>query len=297
MLESGWSRGTFFNLCFSFLCVLGTPLAIALFAQSGFTLWMGILGILVYILEFFAFQFLLKQVRFRYELKVRGTHSGPDYPFPKTPGWLISYGVLMRMIFRIVLMMFSLSGFGFDPSAEDSDTIFIVVLVTSVLAELVVACLVWFESGLFYQDSEEPGEKKQQHEAREKWFATHKKILQDGNDFREWASVLILALFGWLFYMGIWGSYEADMKAFALAQYQSGTDFGWTALGITICGVLLGLFFLVPLRLAYWIEEAINKADKKSRRKLNFSLFIAMLSMTEYPLISAWRIYFPEGLF
>lgn len=251
-------------------------------------IFVGIIGLIFYFGEAWAFNYKTRLARARVVRRlIDEKRWNPLTGLPKL-GCMVSYGFIMRLCFRIAILAFSMMAFGGLQEETDPHWIVITVLMIGVLFEMAILGYAWMDARL---DPGEEGEKEKIDE-ESSWRKSALPMLDDENMFiKETFSDLFLFITALMYTHGFWTLSNGEMIASIDHSHVYGES-GWSVfLLILLSNAALCLFMLVPVRLAYWVDESISTIEPAQKRKLRWSLVFAGLSMTAPPLVHFMKVY------
>lgn len=237
---------------------------------------------LLYFAEFWAFLFKLKIARIR-EL-VHTTKGNPNLEMDagSEPGCMMVYAFLMRFVFRIVLGMIPVLvlGEGID---KDMNNIQITFMVIIVLFELFNMMYSIYETHIFKLTGEDPDTEKDTRnfwENEKKWRAKNYPLINQVNTKnKEIVATLVLLVVAFITTHFLWGAMNNEFIDFIIRTKTNHESALFTTLSVSISCFVLCLFFLMPVRLAFWIEEKMKADEPIELKRYRLSLIFAGFSI------------------
>lgn len=282
-------NGLKFNIVFGLSSIIVMP-AIARLELKTSGPVIGIFAFVMYVCEAWALYYKVRLTRVRIVYERTGGSVTKDIPPLPPIGCFVSYGFLIRMCFRVLMLVIALGSLGLmDPVGdEDPSTVGIIIMIIGVLFELFVMCVAWFETRIDKDEEEEDTVKVERA-----WRKTNFKMLDDPRLFmKELFSDIILFVAAMMFTHLFWTMSNNDMMDSIDRSFAYGESALSVFLVMFFCNFVLSMFMIVPMRLAYWIGESISVIDSKQKWKLRLSLLFAGISIT-LPVFSHWfRVYF-----
>jgi hypothetical protein len=246
----------------------------------------ALFGLPMYVAEFFAFKFKLKMIRMNVELKRAEIEkmTGASIETPRI-GYVLWYALFMRMIIRVGFVVVSFMALGHDAG----------IIVFALFAEVLLLMYVvgYADSGLFRDYPFNKVEVREQKEQDEKWREGNMKYADSESYKRkEFFADIILYLFAFMVYTAFWGYInEEGMRMVAIAHRQEESAIGFGINLFMMLGAMASIG-MMPMRLAYWIEESVMSFEKKEKMKLRFYFIMAVL-FTFTPSIAEYiRLFF-----
>ncbi len=277
--------GISFNLLVAAYSLLLAPF-IADYIQFGrANIFVALFGVFIYVAEFFAMNYKLKVVRLRAETLRMQKHAREELP---NPGCVIWYAVLMRMLFRIGFIMVALVAFGFDPSAAEQPVMFTVMLILFILCEVFVLGYTWVESGLFRTTPDDKWDEERDQKELETWRKVNLPFKEtEETRAKEFRADIVLQLYALMLLTAFWDTINESNKEYIIRSFNTHETALFTGIMLFVIFLVMAFFALIPLRMAYWIEESVSIYTSKERWRLRGSLLIAALMVFE-PSIKAF---------
>lgn len=256
---------------------------------------LAIFALLLYVAEYWAFLFKLKVARL--DMLHALSKGKPDLRvgIGTEPGWMLFYAFLIRFVFRIVLVMVAVISFrGGDPN-QDMNTFQIIVLVLVVLFEVFNMMYSLFETHIFKlsgEDAETEKELERYWETEKKWRTKNFPILKlPETRKKEWAASIVLLAMAFVMTHLIWDGFNDEFRDFIIRTEQYGESVAFAVCAVLIACFLLCLFFLMPIRLAFWVVERMHADEKPEIRKYRWSLAFAGISICSPALIQLFASF------
>lgn len=244
---------------------------------------LAIFALLLYAAEYWAFLFKLKVARL--DVLNRLSHGNPALRvgMGTEPGCMLFYAFLMRFVFRIVLGMLAVIGFSGRELNEDLNTFQIILMVIIVLFEVFNMMYSLFETHIFKlsgEDVETAKELETYWENEKKWRTKNFPLLKlPETRKKEWISSLVLVAMAFAMTHLIWDGFNDEFREYIIRTENSGESVTFAVIFTPLACFLLCLFFLMPIRLAFWIVEKMNADEKPEIRKYRWSLIFAGVSI------------------
>lgn len=254
--------------------------------------FVGITGLAVYILEAFAFDYKLYMIRFRSELKKLEVQNdeGERHLIPRA-GPMLWVGLFFRIAFRVGIIAISVYAFGLK---EHKDVIFFSMLGSFIL-EAIIFAYTCMKTNLFNQTPTTREEFFLEWKKDGEWLEQQQKTNATKNIFwNELATDIVLHLYAFMLYTAWWDMVNEEGINMVRRNFESGTGiiFGFIAPMPMLFSMTL--LAMMPLRLAYWIEDSAMSFTPKDRRKTRASFFLAALITISPVIIELFKLYFPK---
>ena len=280
-------NGFYFNFLFILYYLLLAPLVNKYIMFGEKNLFVALLGIVVYVTEFFAFNFKMRMIRLRtYAEKLRiKKETGKEINFP-APGCVLNYAVVIRFLFRIGFIMVAMMAFSFDPSQENSNPFFIVILVTVILFEVGVLVYTYSESGMLEDISEDEADKKD-------WIAKYLPKFRTPEYLqKEFFSDIVLHFYAFMLITAFWNPINESGQQIINQTAPLGDGALYTGIILFFMYLILAFISLPAIRLAYWVEESTMALTTKDKWKLRGS-FLLTAAVVASPVIQEYcKVYF-----
>ncbi|HTF06084.1 MAG TPA: hypothetical protein VK826_18770 [Bacteroidia bacterium] len=266
-------NGKKFDLIFGSVMLIGSPFLVDSDFISKHLLFAGIFGLIVYVLEAWAFYFKTTTVRIRALQKMGGhvwQYSGKE--LPNIPA-VMRIGRFMRACIRVYVFTHSVDALveytGYENGLwnRDSNYSFLV----GIVIETWLATLVRIRN-----NSKKSDDYQKQIVKENKWRSRHADFLEQRyHGFLEIFSDIILLTLAMMFAHTYWNhSYDFFYRQIERAHNDLAPPGAllWTmVITLSITSILV----VVPARLAYWLEEIYAAGDAISKRKVRWSMVFA----------------------
>lgn len=252
----------------------------------------GIFGFIMLIAEFFALNFKLKMVRMRVKIKSiayqreTGIHIMPRIsPF-------MHFQFFMRLLFRVTIVMVSMTALGYPCTEKKMSEAGIIVLMTAFLLDFCGMAYIFIKSGMF---NDRPNNKKeliQEIKDDEKWSNENLPLMTSKKYFnREIFSDIILQIYALMLYTSIW----KHLNEFGIGKINESLGAEDTAFsagfGLFLMLLIMATIGLIPIRIAYWIEDAADSFTKREKFGTWFMFFIVAIFTCAPTIINYIRIF------
>lgn len=257
----------------------------------GLPLWvLVLLSLILYFSEFWAFLFKLKFARVKYLYELSGGIATKKVGETSDPGCMMFYAFLMRMIFRIVLGMVVIMGLR-GTLEKDMNGVQIGFMIAIVMFELFNMLYSMYDSHIFSSSTDDEREEEKEAywvkeiEWRKKMFP---KVNKTKENNKELLANLILILMAIAVTKLFWDGINSGFVDFIIRTEKFNESVSFAVIFVLISCFVLCLFFLMPVRLAFWIEEKINANSPKEKLNYKLSLLfagVAICSPTIFQMI------------
>lgn len=277
-----------FNIILGFITVLGflfSSLNLHIYIPP-FVLIILCLGL--YVGEYWAFIYKLKIARVRELVKITNGNPNTRVAMGTEPGCMLVYAFLMRFVFRIVIGMICLLIFGGSLS-EELNTVQMIFMVLIVLFELFNMMYSMYETHIFKltgEDRETEKELESYWESEKKWRTKNYPLLEKPETSKkEFLASFILLVMALFMTHTFWDMSNNEFRGFIIRTAANHESVTFATLAVVISCFVLCLFFLMPIRLAFWIEERMKADEKPELKRYRWSLFFAGISICSPSLI------------
>lgn len=248
----------------------------------------AICSFFLYVAEFWAFLFKLKIARIRELVHTTKGNPNLELDLGSEPGCMMVYAFLLRFVFRIVLGMIPVLALG-EGIDKDMNNIQIVFMIIIVLFELFNMMYSMYDTHIFkltgeYDVTEE--EIKETWDKEKAWRTKNYPLLANEQaQKKEMLATIILLLMAFVTTHFLWGSMNNEFIDFIIRTKTNHESVLFATLSVTISCFVLCLFFLMPVRLAFWIEEKMKADEAIELKRYRLSLIFAGFSICSPSLI------------
>lgn len=282
--EPLWNIDEFkFNIFFGFASFFIIPFLNNSIPLGEPSWWVATIGLIIYLGEAWATFYKINVVRARIIWKKSNTNFSDLNVTTRTPGNLIWFGFIMRLCLRFSIILLVLFAFGVDMNQNDPSLFIIVILCLIVLFELFVMGFTMFESRAFGTTSKEEDEKDKtkDREEEQKWRTKMLKWKSDINfNKKEQLADIIIFVTATIGTNLFWNPMNSSFIDFINDSFINGNPV-ISILFFVIAGYVVSLFFIVPLKIAYWTENAMKIENKKSKIKYLLSYLFAIIGVLQ----------------
>lgn len=247
----------------------------------------------LYIGEFWAFLFKLKLVRIKNLFELSNGDPKKKVGEIGDPGCMMFYAFLMRFVFRFSIFLFAFMILFGEPEGELSGWA-ITVMIIIVLFELFNMMYSIYETHIFRLKTDDDDEKdlNEYWEKELKWRAKNFPLIQNANNqIKLKFADFILFLSGCAVTALFWDGCNREFVSFIKRSALEGESPVFVILLVVIACSILCLFFLMPVKLAFWIERLINSQTPQEIKRYRWSIFFAGISVSAPSLIQLVKTY------
>jgi hypothetical protein len=212
IIRSYLLNGIYAYALFGFYALLITPYVTKFFDYKEKNLFIGIFGFTMFVLEFFALNVKLKMVRIRAEERRVAYKNETGIDIIPTVGPVIFLQLFMRLTFRIVIVMVSMTALGYpcvkgDMSLKgiDMPPQGIIVLVIAIFADVCGFAYIYFTSGFFRDPPENKRELIEEMKEDQEWDKTNFPLASSVKYYwEEIISDIILQVYALMLFTSFW---------------------------------------------------------------------------------------------
>ena len=241
-------------------------------------MFIGVFGFVMLVLEFFAFYFKLKMVKMRSEQKriEYKKQTGKDIIPSVSPA--VFFALCMRMVFRAGVVMVSMTALGYLTTEEKISTQGQIALIISVIVDIVTLGYIYVNTGIYTDAPQNKRELIEDIGDEEKWDKENEKLATDAKYFNwEIVADVILQIYCVMLFTCFW-KYINDtgigMLYDCLKDNKINSDGAFRAFPMMFAMVMIGL---MPMRIAYWIEDSLEAYTAEERRGMWITFGIAAI--------------------
>lgn len=243
------------------------------------SLYVAIPGLFIYFAEFFAFKYKLKMIRLRSEAK-RVEHqklTGEYLPEPHiTPALWFAVG--MRIVFRMGCVAICATAVGIDMPDYGGKPLSVAIILITLLVEVLSLAYLYSNNTLFWDFPDnvmEAREEKKEDDAWRKENLDRQETVWE--DRKEIISDVILQIYAFMIFTAFWEYINQLGINLIDSNYKHNDPAIATAMELSMMLLVMVSVGLLPMRLAYWIEESVEAISKKEKRIMAGYFVIAVL--------------------
>jgi hypothetical protein len=253
-------------------------------------------GFLIYVLEIFAFNFKLHMVRIRAEerrIKLQQI-TGEQMLIPRA-GVMIWIGLFFRMMFRVGIIAISVTALGFPVEGLAVSMSGIGMAAGTIAFFLEGALLIYTCMTTNFFNSADDTQREYDEELKKdtEWIVEELKSTDAENNFtKELIADIVLQIYAFMLYTAWWdyvNGYAITMGEQYFASRATAAEAMFKILPMLL---IMSLLAIIPLRLAYWIEDASTAFTDKEKWKTRRAFLIATAITISPAIIGIFHIYF-----
>jgi hypothetical protein len=272
-------NGIYSYVLFCIYALTLSPIVSEYFNFGGKNLFIAILGFSIFIGEFFAFKYKLKIIEIEAELKRKTWFEKTGEDIIPRVGYLIWYAFIMRLCFRMVIIMVSMTALGFDCNEKTMSIPGLIVMLTAFFLDVCGAGYLYVTSTLFSDAPMNSRDLKEEKKEQQEWNQTNfpkeetYRIYKRNNLYAD----IVLVVYGFIVYTSFW-QFINDRGLLILEDAVVGNSDAENAF-FQVFPMLFFMIFvgLMPARLAYWIQDSVKVFSKKEKFMMYLTFLIASI--------------------
>lgn len=249
--------------------------------------------IALYIGEFWAFLYKLRSARVKNLYELSNGNPSLKVGELKDPGCMMFYAFLIRFVFRFAILLFAYIFLFGEPEGELNwwTLVFLIILV---LFELFSMLYSIYETHIFRLKTDDDNEEDdnnfwlKEKEWRTKVF---KEYRPEMGDIRLKFAEMILFLSGCALTALFWDGCNQEFVDYIKRSAAQGESAIFIISLVLIACTVLCLFFLMPVKLAFWIEKKMNADTPQEQRRYKWSIVFAGISVSAPSLIQLVKTF------
>ncbi|HET6227980.1 MAG TPA: hypothetical protein VFF27_16975 [Bacteroidia bacterium] len=274
-------NGTYAYALYGCYAVTVAPLLSGVLNKGEHTKFIGIFGIIILIAEFFALNFKLKMVRIRAHEKQLLLKQQTGQATLPSIGGLVLFAFFLRLVFRLGIVMTILMALGYEGRYVPSEVIVLFVL----FFDLLWFAYIYMKKDIYTDVPDTKREFNEEVKADEDWYKENTASISGINYFRrELISDFILQIYGLILFCSFWeymnraaierlhGEMRENTRVVETLVKIQGfhsqnlytVDAG-TGVAIIMLLFVTAMLGLMPIRIAYWVEDSMTSFTKKER--------------------------------
>lgn len=235
-------------------------------------------------------------IRLRAEIKraehyrITGIYFGAPHISQKM--W---FPLFMRIGFRLAFVMVSATAIGITATDTKSSGVGVIIILVTTVTEILSVMHFYNNSVLLHNPPSNPKEEMEARRMNEEWRKENiANELHESDSVKELFADIILHLYAFMLYAAFWeyiNEFGINMIHRSFRASENAFSAGVSVFMMLAAMVAVGL---VPMRLAYWIEESVNAITLKEKRSM-WGYFILAILLTCAPSIMEFiNIYFKK---
>ena len=240
--------------------------------------FVSIFGFVVLIAEFFALNFKLTMVKFRTEEKRIAYKKETGFDIVPTITPLVFFAFFMRIVFRMIVVMVSMTALGYVCTEKAMSPQGEVALMIVVILDLLGLTYMYFSSDFYNIPPQNDDELQDTLKEENDWLKANKKLALSEKYFRlEIFSDIVLQVYALMIYTAFW-TYINQIGFEKLHESIVINDSAFfAALSIFPRLIILLILGLMPIRIAYWMEDSMEAFTTKEESGMWLAFFIVGL--------------------
>lgn len=259
-------NGVFAYAIFGVYALTLAPIITDFFEFGQKNMFIAVFGFIMLFAEFFALNFKLKMVRIRSEEKriLFKKETGKDVVPSTHP--IVFFGVFMRIAFHVGIIMVCMTALGYDCSERIMSPQGQIAIMTGILLDIGALIYLYYNSD-FYTDP--PQNKKTLREEIKEcndWYNANKNLLNSAKHSRmEIICDIILHIYALMLFTSFWKLInETAIGTIHEMILDDRTGFESVVLLFFMLFMVV-MIGLMPMRIAYWIEDSMRAYTKKEK--------------------------------
>lgn len=260
-------------------------------------IFVSIFGFTMLIAEFFALNFKLKMVRLRSEEKRIAYKKETGIDIIPSAGQAVFFGFFMRMVFHVSVIMVCMTALGYECTEEKMSTQGMIVLLIWIFADIGGCLYIYVNSGFYTDPPQNRQDMKDDLKEEDDWDKANLQLASSTSYFRmEIVSDIILQVYALMLFTSFWkyiNQTGIEMLHDSLKANESAVEAGFRLFPMLFAMVILGL---LPMRIAYWIEDSMEAFTTKEKLGMGITFFIAAVftcSPAIFKFITLFILRFP----
>jgi len=232
--------------------------------------FVAIFGFVMLIAEFFALNFKLKMIKMRSEQKRIAYKKETGKDIIPSVGIGVFFGFCMRLVFHAAIIMVSMTALGYPCTERLMSIQGQIVLVVWIFADILAFGYMFVNTGFYTDTPQNRKELIEDLKEDEDWDKANSKLATDVKYFRrEIIADIVLQIYTLMLFTCFWkyiNDIGIDMLRDSLKAGENPIEAAFRLFPMLFVMIILGL---MPMRIAYWIEdsmEAFSKRDKLGMR-------------------------------
>jgi hypothetical protein len=283
LIQNFLLNGIYSYALFGLYALTISPLVTRLFDYNQKNYFIAIFGFFIWVAEFFALYFKLKMIRIRAELKRIAYKKETGIDLKPSTGAFVFLQFFFRLLFRAAIIMVCMTALGFNCNEKKMDVMAELVLLICFALDMFGFFFIYANTNFNYDKNNNTEEQLE----NETWNNKNLGYSESEKYFRlEVFSDLILQIYAIMLFTAFWkyiNEYAIEMISKSLNNHKD-SDVGLTVFFMLFAELMIGL---MPIRIAYWIEDSLNSYSKQDKNlmRLNFIIvgfFACLPTITKY---------------
>lgn len=257
------------------------------------SLFVAIFGFTMLIAEFFALNFKLKMIRIRTEEKriEYKRITGTAYVLP--PNRLLFFGLFIRIALRLAVIMVCMTALGYASTEKEMSPQSLIVLFTGFLLDVGALIYIYLKMGPYMDPIDDKDLITEEAKKNEEWNKIHLPIAASGKYYlKEVFSDIILQIYAVMLFTSVWTFINQTGIKILYESHTYEKSALWAAFDLFPMLFIMTLFVLMPMRIAYWIEDSMMSFTKRQRVGTGFIFFIVAIFTCAPSIVEFCTLYF-----
>lgn len=272
-----------FNILLGFISLLGY-FFLPQDLLSVFPKWsVAVFFLGLYCTEYWSFLYKIKSARVKQLFELTKGDPTKRIGELEEPGCMMFYAFLIRFVFRFAMVIFVILYFSGIEDDQEIPNWGVVLMIVVVLFELFNLMYSMFELHVFRLKTDDDDEIDEE----EYWLKERKWRTKMFNNYKNLPSPLKLILADFVLFltstvatMLFWQGFNQSFIEFIQRSSMENESSIFVILVVLVSSAILCLFFLMPIKLAFWIEQKMHVDSSSEKRRYRLSILFAGISIT-----------------
>jgi hypothetical protein len=285
IIRSFLLNGSYAYALYAIYALTITPFVIEVLEDHKHSWLIAIFGIIMLIAEFFALNFKLKMVRIRTQEKQQLYKQQSGRTTLPSVGPMVFFGLFIRLVFRTGIVMTIMTALGYDCNNRAMSIPGEIAILTVLFLDLIGFAYIYFKTDFYTDPPQTRKEFYKEIKENEDWY---KANIEKASSLKylklEFLSDFILQIYALMLFSSFWefmnqtainelrqSSPDVNISERVAKAIQNGnitihhinTTPGIVIFMLLFVTVMLGL---MPIRIAYWIEDSLSAFTTKEKR-------------------------------
>lgn len=245
----------------------------------------GVFGFLILIAELPAIYFKLKMVRIRKEQrKLAYKNETGESLIPRT-AIIIFFGVFMRIALRVVVIMVSSTALGYVSTERLMSPAGLIILIAGIFIDICWLGYIYMTTGFYQYDAYTRDEWIKIKQETKAWNEKYLPLAATPEYYwKELISDFVLQIFGLMVFTAYWTYINSLGMEMINHSYYNGASAFNAAVDVFSMQFFVTAICLMPMRIAYWLEDSIMAVSKKEKY-IMWLLYLLVMIYTCIPTI------------
>lgn len=193
-------------------------------------------------------------------------------------GGMIWTGIFFRMMFRVGIMAISLTALGYpvDGISNSMSGVGMAISTLSFFCEGALLIYTCYTTNLFNIGPETKAAFVNELRSDKAWAEGELKNMDNEKNFRkEFLSDIILNIYAFMLYTAWWDYVNNYAITMGQGYFRSGATETLAIISVLPMLFIMTLLALIPLRLAYWVEDSASSFTEGEKWRTRATFFIA----------------------